>query len=197
MKPIIIGIAGGSGAGKSTVCTALLDKYPGKIGLIQLDDYFKPSAPKLYGMDNWDHPDSLYLEKLASDIKEIKQGHPVTINTKNEKLNFSYKETEKRVPAVFYPKPIMLVEGYLVLHDVEIRKLLDVSIWLEVAHDIRWERRVHFKFTEYEERVLKPMHGKYVEPTKKYAENIIDVSLMSKEDVFKQVERIVLDRYYK
>src|SRR6266404_3557580 len=117
MKPTFIGIAGGTGAGKSTLCAALMDKYPDKIGLMQLDDYFKPSAqaPKFEEHINWDHPDALYLNKLVEDLIELSQGKPIVINTKNERLNPDYKKTEKRIPIKFQPKPIMLVEGYLVL----------------------------------------------------------------------------------
>jgi len=193
MKPIFIGIAGGTGAGKSTLCIALQDKYPDKIGLIQLDDYFKPSAevPKIDGIENWDSSESLYLEKLARDLAKLSQGHPAVINTKNARLNPEYTRTEKRIPVEFQPKPIMLVEGYLTLYDERVRKFLNTTIWLETDHDTRWARRVHFKNSEYEEKVLKPMHKKFVEPTKQYAEHIIDVSNLSKEEVFSQVENIL------
>lgn len=193
MKPVFVGISGGTGAGKSTVCTALQDKYPNKIGLIQLDDYFKPSAevPKFEGMGNWDNPESLYLEKLASDLVELSHGYSVVINTKNERLNPEYKNTEKRIPVEFQPKPIMLVEGYLVLYDERIRKILSTSIWLDAEHKTRYERRVHFKYPEYEEKVLKPMYEQFAEPTKKYAKHVIDVSNLTEEQVFAKVENII------
>ena len=193
MQPIFIGIAGGTGAGKSSLCTALQDKYHDKIGLIQLDDYFKPAAevPMVNGIESWDSPESLYLEKLARDLAKLSQGNPVVINTKNARLNPEYVKTEKRIPVEFQPKPIMLVEGYLVLYDERVRKLLNTSIWLDTDHDTRWARRVHFKNPEYEEKVLKPMHKKFVEPTKQYAEHVIDVSNLSKEEVFSQVENIL------
>jgi|SRR3989338_1531896 len=193
MQPIFIGIAGGTGAGKSSLCTALQDKYHDKIGLIQLDDYFKPAAevPMVNGMESWDSPESLYLEKLARDLVELSQGHPVVINTKNAQLNPEYVKTDKRIPVEFHPKPIMLVEGYLTLYDERVRKLLNTTIWLETDHDTRWARRVHFKNSEYEKKVLKPMHKKFVEPTKQYAEHVIDVSNLSKEEVFSQVENIL------
>ena len=193
MKPIFIGIAGGTGAGKSTLCTALMDKYPDKIGLIQLDDYFKPESevPKLEGHVNWDHPNALFLDKLANDLAQLSEGRSVIINTKNERLNPKYKKTDKRIPVKFHPKPVMLVEGYLVLYDKQVRKLLTTSIWLDVDHETRWARRVHFKYPEYEEKVLLPMHKKFAEPTKKYASYFIDVSQLSKEQVLKKAEDII------
>lgn len=193
MKPIFIGIAGGTGAGKSTLCTALMDKYPDKIGLIQLDDYFKPSAqvPKFGEHTNWDHPDALFLDKLANNLAELSQGKSVVINTKNDRLNPDYKKTDKRIPIEFQPKPIMLVEGYLVLFDERVRKFLTTSIWLDGDHETRWARRVHFKYPEYEGKVLLPMHKQFAEPTKKYATHVIDVSDLSKEEVLEKADAIV------
>ncbi len=193
MEPVFIAIAGGTGAGKSTLCAALQEKYPDLIGLIQLDDYFKPSSevPKIGDLSNWDHPDSLYLDKLAHDLEELSKGKPVIINTKNEKLNPEYRRTDKRIPVEFKPKPIMLVEGYLVLFDERMRRLFKTSIWLDVDHDTRWARRVHFKYPEYEEKILLPMHKQFVEPTRKYAGHVIDVSRLTPEEVLERVEKII------
>ncbi|PIR02936.1 MAG: hypothetical protein COV60_03005 [Candidatus Magasanikbacteria bacterium CG11_big_fil_rev_8_21_14_0_20_43_7] len=193
MKPTFIGIAGGTGAGKSTLCTSLQVKYPDTIGLIQLDDYFRPSSdvPTLGTHENWDHPDALYLDKLKKDLKMLSNGKSVMIHTKNERLNPEYKKTEKRIPVEFHPKPVMLIEGYLVLFDTDIRDTLKTSIWLDADHDTRWKRRVHFKYPEYETDVLLPMHKKFVEPTKQYAEHVIDVTGLSKEQVQKKVESML------
>jgi len=193
MEIKFIGIAGGSGAGKSTLCTALQEKYPNEIGLIQLDDYFKPwdDIPKHKGHTNCEHPDALYLDKFVSDLKELSKGNSVIVNTKNEKLNPDYKNTKIRIQAEIKHKPIMLIEGYLILWDDRVRKLLETSVWLEVDHTKRWERRVHFKNPEYEKKVLIPMHNQFVGPTKKYGEHIIDVSDLSKEQVLEEVEKII------
>lgn len=194
MKPILIGIAGGSGAGKSTLCTALMDLYPETIGMVQLDDYFRPAAdvPKLAGMDNWDHPDALFLDRLGEDLERLSQGESVMIRTKNLRLNPDYVHTNTRIHVQFDPKPVMLVEGYLVLHDPRIREALHTSIWLDVPHSSRWERRVHFKNPEYEERVALPMHAQFAEPTKRHAKHVLDVTTLRKEEVLDQVREIVL-----
>ena len=193
MNPIFVGVAGGTGAGKSTLCTMLIDKYPAKIGLIQLDDYFKPSVEvsKFKGRTNWDHPNALYLDNLANDLAELLHGKSVLINTKNERLNPGYKKTSRRIPVKFQPKPIMLVEGYLVLYDERVRKLLNTSIWLDAEHEARWRRRVHFKYPKYEKEVLLPMYKQFAEPTKQHAQHIIDVSYLSKEQVLKEVEQLL------
>lgn len=190
---IFVAITGGSGAGKSTLAMALQDKYPDKIGVIQLDDYFKPAvdAPKMGEYVNWDHPDALYFDKFYQDLGDLAAGKTVVINTKNERLNPEYKHTEQRISVEFQPKPIMLVEGYLVLHDERIRNLMTTSVWLEVAHSVRWKRRVHFKDDVYEKKVLVPMYEKFVAPTKVFAEHIIDVNDIETKDVVKKLEDII------
>jgi uridine kinase len=194
IKPKFIGIAGGTGAGKSTVCTALMDKYPDKIGLIQLDDYFKPAneVPKLSGHENWDHPSAIYLKKLARDLANLAKGKRIIANTKNLRLNPDYVKTGKRIPVEFKPRPIMLVEGYLVLYEQGVRKLLSTSIWLDAGHKTRWSRRVHFKYPEYEQKVLLPMYKKYAEPTKHFAHHVIDVTNKSLRQIISEMEELVI-----
>ncbi len=193
MKPIFIGISGGSGSGKSTLCTSLLNKYPEQIGLIQLDDYFKKKeyVPEYNGFNNWDHPDALRLDKLYQDLLDFKEGKSVWIDTKNERLNPEYKETKERISVEFQPKQIVLVEGYLVLHDLRIRELFETSIWLDIDQEESWKRRVHFKKDGYLENVLLPMNKQFVQPSKQYAEHVINVSDMTREEVFIKVENIL------
>ncbi len=195
MKPIFIGLAGGTGAGKSTLAFTLKEIHPDKIGVIQLDDYFKPkqTVPEHAGLTNWDHPESINFDKIAADLALLAQGKPAVIDTKNAKLNPDFERTQKRIPVEFAPKPIMLIEGYLALHDERIRKFFTTSIWLEVDHATRWNRRVHFKNSEYEEKVLIPMHKQFVEPTKKYAQHVIDVSRLTAKQVFEKVDSIIKD----
>jgi uridine kinase len=92
----------------------------------------------------------------------------------------------------FRPNPIILVEGYLILFNEHVRKLLTTSIWLDVDHETRWKRRAHFKYPEYEEKVLRPMYKKFAEPTKQYAAHIIDVANLSKEQVLEKVYKIIV-----
>jgi uridine kinase len=195
IKPIFIGIAGGSGSGKSALCNILKNKYPDKIEVIHLDDYFKPRAerPKVENLINSDHPDSINFLELAKDLEKFTHGKSVLVNTKDEYLNPEYEKTREKIPVEFFPKPIMLVEGFLLLHDEKIRKLLETTIFLDLEHTTRWSRRAHLanKNKEYEEKVIIPMHNKYIEPTKKYAEHVIDVSNLNKEQVLEKVEKIL------
>lgn len=196
MKMKFIGITGGSGAGKSTLCNTLKNKYPDMIELIQLDDYFKPLSdrPKVGDIINHDHPDSLYFDKLVDDLTRLSQGESVVIDTKNEHINPEYEKTKKKISFKFYPKPVVLVEGFLLLTDEKIRKLLNTSIYLDVGHEKRWSRRVHFKNEEYEKKVIIPMHNQFIEPSKKYAGYLIDVSNLTKEQVLEQVEKIIFKK---
>ncbi|MFA6585548.1 MAG: hypothetical protein WCS86_00075 [Candidatus Paceibacterota bacterium] len=195
MQIKFIGITGGSGVGKSTICNTLKIKYPDKIQLIQVDDYFKPTKdkPKIGEIINSDHPDALYLDKLANDLNQLLLGKSIVINTKNQLLNPEYEKTKIKIPIQFDPRPIVLVEGFLLLHNKEVRSLLDTSIFLDLEHKIRWKRRLNYsnKNKEYEEKVIIPMHNQYIEPTKKYAEHIIDVSDLTKEQVLEKVENII------
>ncbi len=200
-RSIIIGITGGSGVGKSTLCNALKQKYPDKIQLIQLDDYFKPAEDKskIGELVNSDHPDALYIYKFYNDLKTLAQGNSITIETKNPFLNPNYKITKQKIPVLLESKPIILAEGFLLLYDNKIRNLLDYSFYLDANHDIRWERRENYsnKNSEYESNVIIPMHKEYTEPTKKYAHKIINADLLDTEKVFREVEKIILKNDFK
>lgn len=193
MEIKFIGITGGSGAGKSSLCNILKNKYPDKIECISLDDYFKPVSdkPRVGNIINHDHPDSLYFDKLVQDLIKLTQGEPVIVNTRNIYLNPEYEKTKKKIPFKFFPRSITLIDGFLVLHDVRIRKLLATSIYLDAQHETRYSRRVHLKTEEYEKKVLIPMHNQFIEPTKRYAKHIIDVSNLTKEQVLEKVEKII------
>ena len=199
MTPKIIAIAGGTGAGKSTVAFALRDKYPDKISIVHLDDYHPVGArraivPMMAGMQNWDHPEALEWDALIVDLKKIKHGETLNIQSKNDNLversqdeNIEEKETP-RFPVTIEPRPIIILEGYLSLWHPELREMLDYSFFLDVPHDTRIKRRTKFLNPDYEQKILIPMHEQYVEPTKEFANNVINIESLSLEDVVKQIE---------
>jgi len=193
IKPVFIGITGGSGAGKSTLCDTLIGKYPEKIEAIRLDDYFKKKEeqPRIGDIINYDHPDSIYFDKLIDDLRELSGGNPVVINTSNIKLNPKFPETKIRIPFEFQPKSVLIVEGFLILTNEKIREMLNESIYLDIEHDKRWARRIHFKNEDYEKKVIIPMHNEHIEPTKKHASYVIDISNLSKSEVLEKVENII------
>ncbi len=110
-KPFFVGIAGGTGSGKSSLCFALEDKYPGKVGILHLDDYFKrkEEIPKLKGLINLDSPKALDFDQFIKDIKTLKKGESIVVQTKSERHNPNYR-TKGKIPLKITPKPIMLVE---------------------------------------------------------------------------------------
>ena len=198
MHPKIIAIAGGSGAGKSTVAFALADKYPNKVSILHLDDYHwhgenRVKTPFHEGIQNWDCPESIDWESLLRDLKKLKTGELIILMSKNERL-FPRKPTIKNSPSPrkeisIKPKEIIILEGYMSLWNPEVRKLIDYSFYLDAGHDTRVKRRVHFLNLEYEQKVLIPMHEQYVEPTKKFADQVIDVSKIDIDEVRDIIEK--------
>jgi len=93
----IIGMAGGSGSGKSTVAIALCKKYPEKFALLHLDDYFKKTeeVPKLEGFTNWESPESIRFDDLFKDIKSLSEGREIKVLTKSELYNPNYDRNLK------------------------------------------------------------------------------------------------------
>lgn len=199
MSSKLIAIAGGTGAGKSTVAFALHDKYPDKISIVHLDDYQwhgenRSKVPIHDGIRNWDHPDAVDWEALVSDLKKLKSGQSIHIQSKNERLVPRAKKTsdEKptpRLPLTIEPKPIIILEGYLSLWHPEVRKLLDYSVFLDASHDTRIQRRTNFLNSEYEQKVLIPMHEQFIEPTKQFADKVIDVSQVDITEATSIIER--------
>ena len=184
MKPIFIGIAGGTGVGKSTLCFGLLENHPDTVTIIHLDDYFKRNEefPMLNDLKNADHPDVVRWDDLIKDLQLLKRGKAIEVQTKSERLNPRYKEIGKILVEIA-PKPIILVEGYLALWHKDVRQFFISSIYLDMPHPVRYARRVHFKLPEYETKVLIPMHKEYIEPTKQYAKHVLEVSKLSTQKV--------------
>jgi len=195
MRRIAVGIAGGSGSGKSTLGEKLLELEPDIFTLIQLDDYFrKPEqVPTLAGRLNMDHPDAINFDKFTHDLAELKAGRSITLLTRNQKFSPLYNETKIKARLEQRPSPIILAEGFLILYDSRVRALLDKSIWLDASAELRWERRVgrkkrHFPDDDYHEKVLRPMHQEFAEPTRKYADKILDAGRLDEHDILKEIE---------
>jgi uridine kinase len=198
----VICIAGGSGTGKSTVSYALEDKYPDVIEVLNFDDYQKvgqkDSLPILGGMVNWDHPDAIRWNDLISDLKSLKAGKEVCIDVWAHRSNNDYEKTRKMIPRTIVPKPVLVVEGYLALYNQELNKQYDYTYYFDLDEQTRNRRRGKGTFTgknEYDEKVLNPMFKKYVEPTRYSADQVIDVSNKTVEQVVKiLLKNAVLER---
>jgi uridine kinase len=186
----IIGIAGGSGSGKSSVTYSLVDEDPEQYEMLNFDDYHKwrtePNLPTLHGMINWDHPDIINWQDLIDDLERLKQGEPITVQTWSHRSNVDYDTTRERIPRTVYPHPVLIVEGYMLLHDPDLRKLFDTTYYLELDELTRHARRDKINtvgFSEYNEKILKPMHWQYVEPTKALADHVIDIGSLSVPEI--------------
>lgn len=180
--PLVIGIAGGSGSGKTTVAQEILNRVGAdRIAYLQHDSYYKDltGLPPAQRMDvNFDHPHSLETELLIKHVESLRDMQSVEVPI----YDFS---THSRTSQTFTvaPRGVILVEGILIFTEPELRKLFDVKIFVDTDADVRFIRRLHRDITERgrtTESVIKqyqstvrPMHLEFVEPSKRYADIII------------------------
>jgi len=177
--PYLIIIAGGSGSGKSTLAYSIKKKYPDLIEVIHFDDYQKgeEDVPMFYGMRNWDHPEAIYFDSLIKDIIMLKNDGDVEIFTKSSIVNPEY-EAKGRIPHTMMSKKILILEGYLALYNEAVRDMADLKIYLDLNLKTGIKRRkkvTYYDESDYNSLILEPMHEKYVKPSSKYADIIINV----------------------
>lgn len=181
-NPLVIGIAGGSGSGKTTVAQEILNRVGADhIAFLQHDSYYKDLSGLPSGQRselNFDHPNSLENELLTEHIVSLREGRSVAVPI----YDFS---TDRRTGQTFKVNPhrVILVEGILIFADATLRELFDIKIFVDTDADIRFIRRLQRDITERgrtTESVIKqylatvrPMHLEFVEPSKRYADIII------------------------
>jgi uridine kinase len=180
MQSLLIGIAGGTASGKTTLARILKNSFEDKVSIIKHDYYyydrshFDVEDSKI----NFDHPDSFETELLINHLKSLKNGDAV------ERPVYSYKTNERLAEKrIVKPAPIIIVEGILIFHYEQLKNLFDLRIYVDTDADIRLLRRITRDINErgrtFESvkrqylRTVKPMHQKYVEPTKYKADIII------------------------
>ncbi len=172
-RNIFIGIVGPSGAGKSTVCK-ILKESGDEYEHIRLDDYFKSprTFPKKFGFPNWELPSNLKFEKLLSDLKKLADGKIVKTET------FSKKKGSKGVPLTLYPKKYILVEGFMLYKNKELRSFLDKKFYFDIPTSLILERRkARFgedHVSEYDTKIAIPEFLKHGIIQKKYADYVFD-----------------------
>jgi uridine kinase len=182
MKPIIIGVAGGTGSGKTTVTRTILDRVgEERIALIPHDAYYRDLAhlpSNLRARVNFDHPDSLETDLLVEHLKRWREGQAIELPV----YDFTtHRRTEKTVPVE--PQRVALVEGILVFAEPQLRALFDVKLYVDTDADIRFIRRLRRDIAERGRttesvveqylNTVRPMHLEFVEPSKRYADVII------------------------
>jgi uridine kinase len=180
--PLVIGIAGGSGSGKTTVAQEILQRVgPDRIAFLQHDSYYKDLSglpPVQRAQVNFDHPNSLETELLIRHIASLRDGKPVEVPI----YDFSTHSRTSQTYTV-QPRRVILVEGILIFTEATLREMFDVKIFVDTDSDIRFIRRLERDITERgrtTESVIKqyqatvrPMHMEFVEPSKRYADVII------------------------
>ena len=179
---LVIGVAGGSGSGKTTVAQAILQRAGAEnVAYIQHDSYYKDLsdlAPAQRATVNFDHPNSLETDLMIDHVQQLKSGHAVDVPT----YNFT-THTRKKETIHIEPRPVILVEGILLYTDARMREVCDIKLFVETDADQRFIRRLQRDITERgrtTESVIQqyqatvgPMHLEFVEPSKRYADLII------------------------
>jgi uridine kinase len=180
--PLVIGIAGGSGSGKTTIVQSVVDIVGPEI-VIQLphDAYYRDQDHLTYEERtriNYDHPDSLENELMIEHISTLRSGRPV------DRPVYDFA-THTRSPETLRvePQAVVIVDGILVLADPELRELMDLRIYIDTDADLRLMRRLQRDIVErgrtvdsvldQYERTVRPMHLQFVEPSKRYADIIV------------------------
>lgn len=179
---LIIGIAGGTGCGKTTVVNQIVDELPeNEVGVISQDSYYNDLShltKEERGKVNFDHPNSIDFELLISHLKQLRKGESI------EKPIYSFvEETRLEETVLTPPRKVMIVEGILVLSNPQLREMFDIKIYVHADSDERLIRRLQRDIRErgYDlEKVLtryqnavKPMHEQFIEPSKEFADIII------------------------
>jgi len=180
--PLVIGIEGGSGSGKTTVAQEILQRVGReRIAFLQHDSYYKDLSglpPTQRAQINFDHPNSLETELLIQHVASLREGKAVEVPI----YNFS---TDSRTGQTFtvQPRRVILVEGILIFTEAALREMFDVKIFVDTDPDLRFIRRLERDLAERgrtTESVIKqyqstvrPMHLEFVEPSKRYADVII------------------------
>lgn len=181
MGAILIGIAGGTGSGKTTLTRHLKNHFGQEVTVIGHDNYYKRQEGKTYeerAKQNYDHPDAFDTGLLVEHLRELKAGRSIRCPV------YSYVDHNRTDETLeIFPTKVLIVEGILIFQDPELREMFDIKIFVETDADVRILRRC---LRDVEERgrtlrsvviqyltTVKPMHEQYVEPSRKYADIVV------------------------
>lgn len=180
-KVLIIGVCGGTASGKTTIVNEIKKKFDNDIVVLAHDDYYKSHDDLTYEERtelNYDHPNAFDTELLIKHVKKLKNGHAI----KRPVYDYTVHNRSDEVVTV-QPKPVIVIEGILILENKELRDAMDIKIYVQTDSDERILRRIQRDvvqrgrtlesvISQYRETV-KPMHELFVEPYKKYSDIII------------------------
>lgn len=181
MNTIVIGIAGGTGSGKTTLTAHLVETFGGDVSVVYHDNYYKAHPNMTYEARaalNYDHPDAFDTELMVEDLKALCAGEVIHCPVYDYTIhNRSDKTVEVR------PTKVVIVEGILIFHPKELRDLMDIKIFVDTDADVRILRRI---LRDVKERgrsldsvinqylnTVKPMHEQFVQPSRQYADIVV------------------------
>ena len=178
---LVIGIAGGSGSGKTTLMKNLIEKFSGNITVLSHDNYYKRHDDMTYEercLINYDEPAAFETELMVAQLEQLRCGQAIECPV----YDFTVHNRSDRVTTIT-PEKVIIVEGILIFADERLRQLMDIKIFVDTDADIRICRRIkrdvnkrgrslESVIRQYQDTV-KPMHEKYVEPSKKYADIVV------------------------
>jgi len=182
MKTMIIGICGGSGSGKTTLSKKLIESLGDKATIVYMDNFYKFQPNTTYEercLTNYDHPDAFDADILIQCVKELKEGK----NTKIPVYDFTIHNRSEEEWQTVEAKPIIILDGILLFAIPELLEFFDLKIFVDTPADIRILRRLRRDVRDRARSIdsvieqytttVKPMHDKFIEPTKKYADIIV------------------------
>ncbi len=206
MKPLIIGIAGGTGSGKSTVARKVAEALPdASVAFLEMDAYYHDfrhlSLAELHEV-NWDHPDAFDVELLTTHLAALARGDAVEMPVYEFATHARSEQTRRIAPA-----DVVVIDGILLLADAVVRALCDVKVFVDADPDIRLIRRIR-RDTVVRGRTLEsvldqylttvqPMHLLFVEPSKRYADVIVPrggSNLVAIEMIVAKIQRRLVSR---
>jgi uridine kinase len=181
-RPFIVGIAGGTGSGKTTVAERLLEALPaGQAALLQHDSYYRSRVDLSFEQReqlNFDHPSSLESDLLHDHLRELLARRSIEVPIYDYATHLRQTSTRRVEPA-----PVVLVEGILLLSEPNLRELFDLKVYVDTDADIRIIRRIERdllqrkrSFVQVRDQyysTVRPMHLQFVEPSKRYADVVI------------------------
>ncbi len=178
---LVIGIAGGSGSGKTTLMKNIIQRFGEAVTVISHDNYYKRHDDLTYEERcrlNYDEPAAFDTDLMVSQLKQLRQGKAIDCPVYDFTVHNRSEETIHIVP-----EPVIIVEGILIFEDPALRELMDVRIFVDTDADIRLCRRIKRDVNkrgrtlesvlDQYQTTVKPMHEKYVEPSKKYANLVV------------------------
>lgn len=206
LSPIVIGVAGGTGSGKTTVANVILERVGRhRISYLPHDAYYRDLSdlpPIQRAQINFDHPNSLESELMAKHIKTLKSGKPVDIPI----YDFSIHTRTDRTIHV-EPKAVIIVEGILIFSEAELREVFDVKLYVDTDQDVRFIRRLQRDIAERGRTMdmvikqylttVRPMHLEFVEPSKRYADVIIPeggLNTVAMDMVIARIEHLLQEK---